>query len=117
MPHRRKESACLHFRDAIPESVYDHFKVLFRMRGSEETRESFLNVHAFRPEMIVEQACESLIGREAEGENRPETLDAGWYGTFFEEYIEAVDQAFSFGAQIFLQLRPSFFQMVQNSPC
>src|SRR5271166_1478700 len=103
----RQQAAQLHFRNAVAEGGYHLLQIFFRMRRGQKAGKTFLEVNALLADVIVKQAGQPLVNREAEVENRAEIFYVGGHRVGCKQFIQATYQTPSFFAQLFLQARPA----------
>ena len=70
-----ENASSLHFVDTVAKRLDHGLDIRLGMRGGEITRESFLDMNTLFAEVIIDQASESLFGRETEIEDRAEILE------------------------------------------
>src|SRR6266403_2268392 len=83
------------------------------MGGGQETREALENIEAFCTKVIVEEAAQWKIDREAEVKDTGECLDARWNTGFFEECVQGAYEGNGLCGQLLLKLRTFVAEMLK----
>src|SRR5882762_531268 len=83
------------------------------MGGGQETREALENIDAFCTKVIVEEAAQRKIDREAEVKDAGECLNARWNTGFFEECVQGAYEENGFCGQLLLKLRTFVAEMLK----
>src|SRR6266849_932233 len=84
------------------------------MRCSQEAREAFEDIYALGKKVIVAQAAQGKVDREAEIEDAGERLDARWDTGFFEECVQGAYEGGGFCSQLLLKLQALFAEMLKH---
>src|SRR5882724_821519 len=84
------------------------------MCGGQEAREALENIDALCTKVIVEEAAQWKIDREAEVKDTGECLDARWNTGFFEECVQGAYEGNGLCGQLLLKLRTFFPKMFKH---
>ena len=105
----------MHLQNALLERTDHLLNVCIGMSRRQEAGEAFLDVNPLLPHVIIEEAAEADVGREAEKEDGPEMLDLRRNLAFLEEPIEPCYEPGRFFVERLLQPRALFLQMQEDS--
>src|SRR6202043_2509913 len=88
-----QHAARLHYRDGLLERTHDQVDVGVAVRRCKEARKTLEKMNAFLAQVVVEEASEAEIRREAEIENTGEMFDARRNAVTLEQIVQALHQA------------------------
>jgi hypothetical protein len=109
---RRKEPGVLHLDDAFFENLNDALDIGFGVGGGKEARETFENVHALEPQVIVEETGEALFRRHRGVEDAAEIFEPRGCVVGFQEFVDRTHHPRGVGGKCFLQRRALLLEML-----